>query len=422
MRRLALLFAATAVLATPALAEGSAEIYAQQLVEKTLTQHPEVVGLAISAAAPKSSQTVVVASSLGTVGQPATPDDLKAIASGAPQVRMDAAAGRAEVRLPLLDLSHRPLGALEVEIGTADPAAAIRKAVEIRDAMGRRISHIGNLLEPARFDAATPVDSYAQFLVDQTLARHPNVIILALHATPPNSPDDVIVGSNIGRIGKKADEDDMNVIKTGTPKLEFNETNDRYEVESALKDVSGDTVGAVGVVFAYKPGDDTAAHVREATAVRDALSARILSPGNLVDPFPYEPGFSTDTYAQSLVDRTLAKHPELLILALHATPPGSNQNVIVGSNIGRIGKKADEDDLRVIQTGAANLEVNASGKRYEVALPLLDASGARIGVFGQVFAYGPSVDKAALYRQAVKVQDELRGQIPSAAQLFQSQP
>ena len=155
-------------------------------------------------------------------------------------------------------------------------------------------------------------------------------------------------------------------------------------------------------MFAYKPGDNTAAHVREATAIRDALSKRILSQGNLVDPFPYKPGFSTDTYGQHLVDRTLARHPDLLILALHATPPGSSQNVIVASNIGRIGKKADEDDLRVIQTGAPNLEVNASGKRYEVALPLLDASGARIGVFGQVFAYGPGVDKAALYRRAVE--------------------
>jgi hypothetical protein len=422
MQRLALLFMAAAVMASPAQAEGPAKIYGQQLIEKTLAQHPDVAGLAAAVAAPKSSEVLVVASSLGTTGQRASADDLKVISSGAALVRMDAAAGRAEVRLPLLDLSRRPLGSLEVVLTTTDQTAAVSKAAEIRDAIGRRISHIGNLLEPARFDTTTPVDSYARFLVDQTLAQHPNVIILALHATPPNSPDDVIVGSNIGRIGKKADEDDMNVIKTGTPKLEFNETNDRYEVEHALKDVSGDIIGAVGVVFAYKPGDDTTAHQKEAEAIRDALSKRILSPGNLVDPFPYEPGFSTNTYAQSLVDRTLAQHPELLILALHATPPGSSQNVIVASNIGRIGKKADEDDLRVIQTGAPNLEVNSSGKRYEVALPLLDASGARIGVFGQVFAYGPGVDKAGLYRQAIKIQDELRGQIKSAAQLVQPQP
>ena len=51
------------------------------------------------------------------------------------------------------------------------------------------------------------------------------------------------------------------------------------------------------------------------------------------------------------MDKTLAAHPELIILAIHATPPGSKTNVILGSNIGRIGKAADDDDLRVINQG-----------------------------------------------------------------------
>ena len=95
MRRLALLFAAAASLATPALAGDSAQIYGQQLIEKTLAQHPEVAGLTVSAAAAKAGPVLVVASSLGAAGQPATAEDLKASATGAPQVRMDAAAGRA---------------------------------------------------------------------------------------------------------------------------------------------------------------------------------------------------------------------------------------------------------------------------------------------------------------------------------------
>src|SRR6202030_3048502 len=73
-------------------------------------------------------------------------------------------------------------------------------------------------------------------------------------------------------------------------------------------------------------------------------------------------------YAQKLVDETLAKHPEVVILAFHVTPPESQENVIIASNIGRIGKKADEDDLRVIRTGKPNLEVNAAGDHFEVEL------------------------------------------------------
>ena len=46
---------------------------------------------------------------------------------------------------------------------------------------------------------------------------------------------------------------------------------------------------------------------------------------------------------------------------LFVTPPGKTENVIIASNIGRIGKKADEDDMRVIETGKPNLEVNKKG-------------------------------------------------------------
>src|SRR6185437_962728 len=55
-------------------------------------------------------------------------------------------------------------------------------------------------------------------------------------------------------------------------------------------------------------------------------------------------------YAQKLVDEALATHPEVILLAVHATPPG-HKNLIVASNFGRIGKIGDEDDMRCIRTG-----------------------------------------------------------------------
>ena len=43
-------------------------------------------------------------------------------------------------------------------------------------------------------------------------------------------------------------------------------------------------------------------------------------------------------YAQELVDQVVARHPELLVVAMHVTPPNDKQNIIVASNIGRLGK------------------------------------------------------------------------------------
>jgi hypothetical protein len=140
--------------------------------------------------------------------------------------------------------------------------------------------------------------------------------------------------------------------------------------------------------------------------------------------FAQEQAAKTDSqqpniYAQKLVNDTLAKHKEVVIMAFHVTPPNQSDNVIIASNIGRIGKKADEDDMRVIETGKSNLEVNKTGNHFEDELPLLDQSGNRIGAVGIVFDYKPGVDKSKLAKQAEKVRDEMAKQIPSKDKLFE---
>jgi hypothetical protein len=92
--------------------------------------------------------------------------------------------------------------------------------------------------------------------------------------------------------------------------------------------------------------------------------------------------------------------------------------VIIASNIGRIGKKADEDDLRVINQGTSNLEVNKAGNHFEDELPLLDQNGNRIGAVGIVFNYKAGDDKQKLAREAEAVRDEMAKQIPSKQKLF----
>jgi hypothetical protein len=123
-------------------------------------------------------------------------------------------------------------------------------------------------------------------------------------------------------------------------------------------------------------------------------------------------------YAQKLLDETLAKHKDVVIMALHVTPPGKTDNEIIASNIGRIGKKADEDDMRVIETGKPNLEVNKKGDHYEVELVLQDQSGKTIGAAGIVFNYVKG--KEAVYQKnAELIRDEMKQQTPSLEKLFE---
>ena len=264
-------------------------------------------------------------------------------------------------------------------------------------------------------------NTYAQSLIDRALAKHPEVATLAMHVTPPNSPDNVIIASNFGRIGKKADDDDLAVIRTGQPKAEIGKNGDRFSVELPLLDVSGDTVGALAVAFPYEPGDNKAKFSKQAEQVRDELRRRITNAGNLVEPFPYSQT-PTNTYAQKLVDETMASHPDLQILALHITPPNRADNIILASSIGRIGKRADAEDRRVIDTGETLAKVNKNGDRFEVELVLHDASRRPIGALAIVFPYKAGDAPSKFEEKAAAIRDELAARISDVASLMQRYP
>jgi hypothetical protein len=127
-----------------------------------------------------------------------------------------------------------------------------------------------------------------------------------------------------------------------------------------------------------------------------------------------------ELFAQRLVDETLAKHPEVAHLVMHVTPPNKpdTENVIIASSIGRIGKRADEDDLRIMHTGNVEAVLAKSGDRFNVSLPLLDAAGNTIGVLAVGFPYKPGDDKAILLRAAEQLRDDLKAQIPDVQRLF----
>jgi hypothetical protein len=121
----------------------------------------------------------------------------------------------------------------------------------------------------------------AQKLVDDALAAHPEVILMAIHAGAPKYD---IIASNFGRIGKLGDEDDLRCIRTGKKNLEVDQTGVHFEVEFALKDKRGKTIGAVGVVFNYKAGDDKKAKEAIADQIAMDMTSRIPTAASLFGP------------------------------------------------------------------------------------------------------------------------------------------
>jgi iron complex outermembrane receptor protein len=280
---------------------------------------------------------------------------------------------------------------------------------------------------PASQQAAGPAGPlrYAQSLVDSTAARHPELLEIDLHATPPGTQGSVIVAAKSrARMGRASDTDDIAVLKTGQPRIEINRRgDDNVEVELPLFDIFKQAIGTVEFTFPYPPSTDQEALVKKAAQYRDEMSRRILSLASLTDAAQLDPRIATRSYAQGLVDEALLAHPEVEVIALHARTPKTGEGYpIVASNIGRIGKPADEGDLAVIRSGQPQGQADTRGARFEAKVPVKDASGATVGAVAVVFPYRAGADAESLQRQAEKIAAEMGQRIASADTLDDPYP
>jgi hypothetical protein len=121
--------------------------------------------------------------------------------------------------------------------------------------------------------------------------------------------------------------------------------------------------------------------------------------------------------AQKLVDELAAKHPELVRIGLHLTPPTGSENLIVASNVAsKIGQKSDPEDLAAMRTGKP-VALREQGN-FDVTLPLREASGKVIGAIGLTFKPAAHEPEAAAIQRAQSIARELEKQISSQAKLF----
>jgi len=134
-------------------------------------------------------------------------------------------------------------------------------------------------------------------------------------------------------------------------------------------------------------------------------------------------------YVQTLTDRIMAAHPELLSVTFHGVPPGAAPKTYAmfgGSYPERIGNPDDPDDIMVIETGVTILDprwhrTKDVVRKFVVQTPLRDAAGENIGLI--VLAY-KNADKSGktdkdFFVAGTKLRDELEKDIPSFAALFE---
>ncbi|MGH8303289.1 MAG: hypothetical protein ACRET5_17715 [Steroidobacteraceae bacterium] len=267
--------------APPVIGQGS---YGQQLLTQLMAAHPDITSMTLYITPPGAAATEAIAASDGHTGNPPAAAATHALQSWTPSFTYDNPSSTLNAAVPMLDMSHKKAGVMTMALHGKSRTALEKEAIAVRDRLAREMSYAANLTQQAVDDPNIPLDSYAQRIVDEELAKHRDVMILAIHATTPKNTDPEILASNIGRIGKKADDDDMRVVRDGKTNLEVNKDLMRYEVELPLNDAAGQRIGALGVVFPLTAHTNQKARHAEAIRIRDEIARRIPSPAKLVEP------------------------------------------------------------------------------------------------------------------------------------------
>ena len=122
---------------------------------------------------------------------------------------------------------------------------------------------------------------FAQRLVEQTLAKHPEVsgIELSIRSSTGCS---TIAASDRKDIGERCDQDELEPIRTGKPWVE--EESDGFDITLSLHDTTGQLIGAVGMDFKPKAGQRRSSVLDSAEKIRQELEAQIPSQAKLLEP------------------------------------------------------------------------------------------------------------------------------------------
>ena len=97
---------------------------------------------------------------------------------------------------------------------------------------------------------------YAQKLVEETLAAHPELLGFELAATPPGKTQCVTIASTETKgIGEKCDKDEFTAMKTNKPFVEKEKENGKevYDVTIPIHDAKGTIIATAGIDFKPTP-------------------------------------------------------------------------------------------------------------------------------------------------------------------------
>lgn len=134
--------------------------------------------------------------------------------------------------------------------------------------------------------SAKPGKIFAQQLVEEAVAKHPELTGVELASTPPHQQCATIAATEAKEVGEKCDEDEFTAMKTNKPFVEKEKEGGKhvYDITTPLHDAAGKVIGTVGMDFKPEPGQQESKVVELAQQIVRELEAQIPSKAKLFEP------------------------------------------------------------------------------------------------------------------------------------------
>ena len=119
---------------------------------------------------------------------------------------------------------------------------------------------------------------YAQALTDGIVITHPGMLDAIMHVSPRADAKNIVIAAHLRHAnGELSGEDDLGVIRTGAPLVEVQKDGVRIGILIQMRDADHRVIGALGLMYPYKPGDDVEATLRHSFEIRYVLAGQVRS-------------------------------------------------------------------------------------------------------------------------------------------------
>jgi len=123
---------------------------------------------------------------------------------------------------------------------------------------------------------------FAQKVVEEIKAAHPEITGLELAANKPGKGCQTIAATEAKEIGQKCDKDELTARKTNKPFVEQEKTE--FDVTLPLHDSAGRIIATAGMDFKLEAGRTKETVVQEALKIGAELERRLTSESDLFRP------------------------------------------------------------------------------------------------------------------------------------------